>query len=264
MARYFIELAYKGTNFHGWQIQPNGISIQEILEKTLSQIFSTEIKVIGAGRTDSGVHAAYMVAHFDTPQPIRNCDYLTLGLNKMLPQDIVIIAITEVAENAHSRFFATSRIYEYHIAFEKNPFLFDYVYTKRHHQELDIDAMNEAAKILFSYSDFTSFCKIPSDNKTNICTIKQSFWEMRGDKLVYVIEANRFIRNMVRAIVGTLLDVGRKKISIQEFIMIIESKDRAKASTSAPAKGLFLIDVQYPEDVFIPSPRKNYLFPLNI
>ena len=262
MARYFIELAYKGTNYHGWQIQTNGITIQEKLEKVLSMLLVTDIRVTGAGRTDAGVHASYMVAHFDILEPIKNCMTLTNSLNRVLPKDIVIIAITQVAYYVHSRFSAISRKYEYHISFEKNPFLYDFVHFERN--ELDINAMNEAAKILFLYSDFTSFSKLHSETKTNICNIKQSFWEMRDERLVYVIESNRFLRNMVRALVGTFLDVGKNKIEIQEFIMIIESQDRSKASTTAPAQGLYLTDIQYPEDLFVSFHDKSYFSPLKI
>ena len=247
MPRYFTELSYNGTNYCGWQNQKNGISIQETIEKALNTILSDKISITGAGRTDSGVHAKYMVAHFDTVIPIQNCSKLSDSLNKILPNDIAIISVYQVDEEAHSRFSAISRKYEYHISFKKNPFLFDFIHVVNYN--LDFESMNEAAKTLLNYLDFTSFSKLHSNNKTNICKIKQSYWEKRDDRWVYIIEADRFLRNMVRAIVGTLLDVGRNKIDIQQFMMIIESKDRSKASTSAPAKGLYLVDIKYRETV---------------
>ena len=231
MARYFMELAYKGTNYHGWQIQPNGISIQEVLEKALSTIFSANIGITGAGRTDAGVHAAYMVAHFDTEQSVTDCNKLVNRLNRMLPNDISVMSVSEVSADSHSRFSAISRKYEYHITFEKNPFLFEL--THKINYKLDFDLMNEAAATLLSYDDFTSFSKLHSDVKNNLCSVTQSFWEKRDNRWVYTIEANRFLRNMVRAIVGTLFDVGRKKITITRFVEIIEAKDRSLAGTSA-------------------------------
>ena len=262
MARYFMELAYKGTNYHGWQIQPNGISIQEALEKALGTIFSTNIDITGAGRTDAGVHAAYMVAHFDTEQPILDCNKLTNRLNRILPNDIAVMSVSEVAADSHSRFSAISRKYEYHITFEKNPFLFGLAHKVNYN--LDFDLMNEAAATLLLYNDFTSFSKLHSDVKNNLCTVTQSFWQERDNKWVYTIEANRFLRNMVRAIVGTLLDVGRTKITTNQFIEIIEAKDRSFAGTSAPPQGLYLVDIKYPEDVFMKvSSKTNNLVTTN-
>jgi tRNA pseudouridine38-40 synthase len=255
MPRYFIELTYKGTNYVGWQMQKNGNSVQGTIEKALNTILSEKVSITGAGRTDSGVHAAYMVAHFDTVCAINDCSKLSDRLNKIIPKDIAIISVSQVKDDTHSRFSAVSRKYEYHISFEKNPFIFDFVHAVNY--KLDFDAMNIAAKTLLNYSDFTSFSKLHSNNKTNICNIKQSFWEIREDRWVYIIEADRFLRNMVRAIVGTLLDVGRNKIDISQFITIIESRNRSKASTSASAKGLYLVDVKYPDNLFTQSVRKN-------
>ena len=249
--RYFIELAYNGTNYHGWQIQPNGVSVQEMIESALSTIFSTKTGITGAGRTDAGVHAAYMVAHFDTEQPVEDCTKLANRLNRILPNDIAIMSVSEVAADSHSRFSAVSRKYEYHITFEKNPFL--HKFATKVNYNLDFDLMNQAAGILLSYNDFTSFSKLHSDVKNNLCTVTQSFWEKRGDRWVYTIEANRFLRNMVRAIVGTLFDVGRRKITVGRFAEIVEVKDRSLAGTSASPQGLYLIDIKYPETVFVSS-----------
>ena len=250
-----MELAYRGTNYHGWQIQPNGISIQEAIEKALGTVFSTNIGITGAGRTDAGVHAAYMVAHFDVEQPVWDCDKLAGRLNRMLPNDIAVMSVSEVAAGSHSRFSAISRKYEYHITFEKNPFLYELASKVNH--KLDIDLMNEAAAILLSYNDFTSFSKLHSDVKNNLCTVTQSFWQKRDNKWIYTVEANRFLRNMVRAIVGTLFDVGRKKITVNRFVEIIEAKNRSLAGTSAPPQGLYLIDIKYPENVFLESRTKR-------
>ena len=253
MIRYFIELAYDGTNYHGWQVQPNGISVQEAIEKALGTVFSTKIGITGAGRTDTGVHAAYMVAHFDMEQPIEDCAKLVGRLNRMLPNDIAIMSVSQVAADSHSRFSAVSRKYEYHITFEKNPFLHGFASKVNHN--LDFDLMNEAAATLLSYNDFTSFSKLHSDVKNNLCTVTQSFWEKRGDRWVFTIEANRFLRNMVRAIVGTLFDVGRKKITVGRFVEIIEAKNRSLAGTSASPQGLYLIDIKYPETVFVSTKK---------
>jgi len=258
MARYFIEMAYKGTNYVGWQCQKSGNTIQQTLENALKIILNQDINITGAGRTDSGVHAKYMVAHFDVPETLTDSSKIIYSLNEILPDDVAIKSVTQVNDDAHSRFSAISRRYEYHICSQKDPFLFDYVTFIKYN--LNIETMNEAAKILLKYNDFTSFGKLHSNNKTNICCIKQSYWEIRDDRTVYVIEANRFLRNMVRSIVGTLLDVGRKKINIQQFITIIESLDRSKVSASAPAQGLYLVDIQYPEEIF--KRQKTTAYPL--
>ena len=257
MARYFVELAYNGTNYNGWQFQPNGKTVQETLEKGLSTILNSEIRVVGAGRTDSGVHAAYMVAHFDVEEQLENCIWLKNRLNKFLPKDIVINSINPVGNNAHSRFSAVARRYEYHLSFDKNPFLYNHAYHVNYIP--DIDAMNDAAKLLLHYCDYTSFCTLPTDVKNFRCTIKHAQWEIRGNRYVFVIEANRFLRRMVRAIVGTLLEVGKKKVDIQRFVMMIEAHDRSKAGPSAPPQGLYLVDVKYPEEIFCPTQKDGYL-----
>ncbi len=246
--RYFIYLAYNGTNYCGWQTQPNGVSVQSTLEKSLSTILRRPIQVTGAGRTDAGVHAKNMVAHFDFEEPITDYNKLLKGLNSLLPNDIAINRIVPVTETAHARFDAISRRYEYHIIQQKSPFhrnLATFI-----HFPLDIYLMNQAAQILFEYTDFTSFSKLHTDVKTNNCTIMHAHWEQTTDELVFTIEANRFLRNMVRAIVGTLLDVGQHKITLEQFHQIIRAKNRCSAGLSVPASGLYFIEAQYPEEIF--------------
>ncbi len=240
--RYFIELAYKGTRFHGWQRQPDAITVQEVLEKALSTKLNHPLSVVGAGRTDTGVHASFFVAHFETDIAF-DIGKTIFGLNHLVGEDIVIFDIYPVEESMHARFDASARTYEYRITPSKNPFLREI--TTYFPKKLDIDAMNEAAKILLQYRDFTSFSKLHTDTKTNNCIITEAFWREENNLLIFKISADRFLRNMVRAIVGTLLEVGLQKIDKQEFIRIIESKNRSKAGTSVPAQGLFLIDIQY-------------------
>lgn len=245
--RYFIYLSYDGARYHGWQIQPNGISVQEVLSKALSTLLREPIEVTGAGRTDAGVNASLMVAHFDCQQTTDN-GQLTYRLNKLLPPDIVIHKIQQVKDDAHARFSATSRTYHYYIITEKSPFE---PYAYRFPQPLDFDKMNEAAKTLFDYIDFTSFSKLHTDVKTNNCRIITARWEQLSPiKWQFTITADRFLRNMVRAIVGTLLDVGRGVLTIEQFREIIEKKDRCSAGTSVPGNALFLADVTYPEEIF--------------
>lgn len=245
--RYFIYLSYDGARYHGWQIQPNDISVQEVLNKALSTLLREPIEVTGAGRTDAGVNASLMVAHFDCQQATDN-GQLTYRLNKLLPPDIVIHKIQQVKDDAHARFSATSRTYHYYIITEKSPFE---PYAYRFPQPLDFDKMNEAAKTLFDYIDFTSFSKLHTDVKTNNCHIITARWEQLSPiKWQFTITADRFLRNMVRAIVGTLLDVGRGVLTIEQFREIIEKKDRCSAGTSVPGNALFLADVTYPEEIF--------------
>lgn len=245
--RYFVTLAYDGTNFHGWQIQPNSNSVQEEMERGLKILLQQEVKIVAAGRTDTGVHAKKMVAHFDCEKKIEDTENFVLRWNSLLPKDISVFSLKQVAEDSHARFSALSRKYEYHISCVKNPFLEKY---SARFGELDFEKMENASKRLFDYTDFTSFCKVHTDVLTRDCTIMQAYWEKRGEVWVFTIEANRFLRNMVRAIVGTLVAVGRGRISEEDFCKIIESKNRGAAGTSAPAKGLFLVDVTYPEEVF--------------
>jgi len=243
--RYFIYISYNGQNYCGWQSQPNGVSVQGMLEGAMSLILRVKTPVTGAGRTDAGVHAARMVAHFEA-------DALPEGfaakLNSVLPKDIAVDKVVPVRTDAHARFDALSRTYHYFITPEKDPFFGNF--SAKVHGVLNIEAMNRAASILFEYEDFTSFSKLHTDVKTNNCRVMRAEFVPREKGWYFVIKADRFLRNMVRAIVGTLLDVGRGKLTIDGFRAIIEAKDRGKAGSSAPAQGLFLVDVDYPESVF--------------
>lgn len=241
--RYLITFSYLGTNYHGWQIQPNGNTVQEELNKALSTLCREEISTTGAGRTDTGVHARMMTAHFDANTPVGDGGQFVYRINKLLPKDIAVFSIKDVDDDFSARFSATERTYRYYITKEKDPFTLDTVAYVNF--DLDIELMNQAASILFEYEDFTSFSKVNTDTKTNICKITHAEWKKDGNLFVFTISANRFLRNMVRAIVGTLIDVGRNKITVADFRSIIESKDRSKASTSAPACGLFLEDIKY-------------------
>ena len=245
--RYFIRLAYNGTNYHGWQIQLNGISVQAKLQDALSKLLGTPTEVMGAGRTDTGVHAQIMVAHFDA-ELIKNPEFFVRKLNGILPNDIVIHNIRPVRPDAHARFDAISRTYEYWLTNGKNPF---YIHAAaRVDSPLDFEAMNRTAALLLEYIDFTSFSKLHTNVKTNDCIVSQAYWEKRGDKWVFTITANRFLRNMVRAIVGTLILVGRGQLNDEGFRAIIEAKDRCLAGSSAFAHGLYLVDIVYPDTIF--------------
>nr|WP_314499022.1 tRNA pseudouridine(38-40) synthase TruA [uncultured Chryseobacterium sp.] len=240
--RYFIEFSYNGKNYYGYQVQPHDISVQEDLEKALSVILREKIKTVGAGRTDTGVHARKMFAHFETGKIIT--DQLVHQLNSFLSADISIKRIFRVKDDFHARFDATFRTYEYYISMEKNPFTQDSAW-QLWRRKIDVSKMNEACKILFEYEDFTSFSKLHTDNKTNICKIYRAEWEQTGTELKFTVSANRFLRNMVRAIVGTMVDVGSGKMQPEEMRRVIEEKNRNSAGTSAPAHGLFLVDVGY-------------------
>ena len=241
--RFFITLSFDGTNYHGWQIQPNSDSVQQRLQEALSTLLRQPIEVVGAGRTDTGVHARMMVAHFDWEELIDG-KQLAYKLNKFLPQDIAVQEVRLVDEEKHARFSATSRTYHYFIHMRKDPFL--QAYSWQVPFKLDFEKMNEAAKVLLEYKDFTSFSKVNTDTKTNLCNVKEAFWEeIAPDRWRFTITANRFLRNMVRAIVGTLVEVGRGRLRLEDVRRIIEAKDRCSAGESVPAKGLFLVDIKY-------------------
>lgn len=241
--RYFITFSYDGTRYHGWQIQPNDDSVQERLEWALSTLLRREVNVTGAGRTDAGVHARVMVAHFDFDEAI-DCQQLCYKLNRLLPFDIAVQEVKQVSDDMHARFSATSRTYHYYIHTKKDPFR--RAYSCEIHYPLDFALMNEAGKILTTYEDFGAFCKSHTDVKTTICHVTEARWVQTSETAWYFrITANRFLRNMVRAVVGTLIDVGRGKLSIEEFRKVIEGKRRTEAGESMPGNALFLEDVRY-------------------
>ena len=250
--RYFIFISYRGTSYHGWQLQPNSVTVQKILENALSLILGEEISTTGAGRTDTGVHASFFCAHFDSCSPLLSSDEgLIFKLNRFLPPDISINSIRKVQSGANARFSAISRTYKYYISRKKDPFAEGtswYLFG-----DIDIDKMNEACKILQKHTDFTSFSKLHSNNKTNICRIYEAIWSASDKELVFTIKADRFLRNMVRSIVGTMVEVGYAKMSLTDFEELIISGDRSRAGQSAPACGLFLSDIEYPEEIFILS-----------
>ena len=240
--RYLIRLSYNGSNYHGWQSQKNSTSVQDAITKALNLLLKSEIKITGAGRTDTGVHAKDYYAHFDFENKLP--DDLVYKINKLLPDDIAIKNIKKVENDFHARFTAISRTYQYQILRNKNPFHKNYAYY--FYGNIDINLMNEAAKILFEYTDFTSFSKVDTQTKTNNCKILVAEWTQEKDMLIFTIKADRFLRNMVRAIVGTLMEVGLHKVNLIEFRNIIESKNRSNAGYSVPANGLFLIEIEYP------------------
>jgi tRNA pseudouridine38-40 synthase len=240
--RYFIELSYHGKRYHGWQIQPDANSIQDEVNKALSTVLQEEIGVVGAGRTDTGVHASQMFAHFDSEKDIDKS--FTYKFNSVLPNDIVIHDLYKVTDDKHARFDAVDRSYEYRIWLGRNVFLLDTT-MQLHHKKLNVDLMNEACEVLLKYKDFEAFSKVQTEVHTFLCDVTKAVWTQDGSALTFHITANRFLRNMVRAIVGTLVEVGLHKITIAEFEKIIESKDRSNAGTSVPAKGLFLTQVTY-------------------
>ncbi len=243
MARYFIHLSYDGTNYHGWQVQPNGSSVQAELQRALSTLLRQPIEIVGAGRTDAGVHARKMVAHFDVEE-LLNLKQTAYRMNRILPRDIAVEKIERVGDDMHARFSATSRTYHYYIHTHKDPFC--RAYSCETHYDLDFDAMNEAARFLLTQDDFASFCKTGADVKTTICHVTHAQWHQTSPTTWYFeITANRFLRNMVRAVVGTLIDVGRHRIDLEDFKQIVENKTRTAAGESMPGHALFLEDVSY-------------------
>ena len=244
MPRYFIELSFKGTRFHGWQIQKNAPSVQEVLNHALEVLLKVKTETTGAGRTDTGVHARYFVAHFDSAkEKLHETPKFLSQLNQILPEDIAILQIVRVPDTAHARFDALSRTYEYHIATHKNPFVNEHAWYLK--KTPDLSLMNSAAEKLLTISDFTSFSKLHSNTKTNLCKVTKALWEEKNGMLVFTITADRFLRNMVRAIVGTLVNVGLGKTTPEEYMAIIESRNRSNAGQSVPAKGLFLVGIEY-------------------
>jgi tRNA pseudouridine38-40 synthase len=246
--RYFIELSYNGKHYHGWQNQPNAITVQEVIEDGLSKLLRTKMSIIGAGRTDAGVHAKQMFAHFDYEEKI-DVDHLKFKLNSFLPKDVAIHKIVKVKEDAHARFDAVSRTYFYDINLEKDVFNFDNSYYLKH--QLDIEKMKEAAQVLFQYKDFQCFSRSNTDVKTYNCKMMKAEWKLEGCNLRFCVQADRFLRNMVRAIVGTMIDIGLEKTTIDDFHKIIQSKDRTKAGASAPGHALYLVKVEYPNEIFL-------------
>ncbi len=252
MARYFITLSYDGAAYCGWQRQPDAPTVQQAVEKALSTLLRCSVEVVGAGRTDTGVNASKYVAHFDVEQPVEDCQQLVYKLNLVLPQDIAVQQVRRVKDDAHARFDAIEREYTYYLSQRKNPF-------RRHsawqyYVPLDFNAMNLAAKVLLEWNDFTTFAKLNSNNKTNICRVVRAEWRRSDDDpdlWIFTIRADRFLRNMIRAIVGTLVDVGRGRYSVEDFKRIVHSCDLSQSSAGAPAQGLFLSDVQYDEGIYL-------------
>lgn len=241
--RHFIKLSYKGTAYHGWQVQKNAGSVQDLVNKALTTILREPVETLGCGRTDTGVHARQLYAHFDTATAF-DTDKLIISLNRLLPRDIAVQDIYRVHDTAHARFDAISRSYAYHISFQKDPFLTDFAWQIR--VMPDYAVMNEACRILMEHADFSCFSKSHTQVKTNICKITRACWTEQSDQLVFEITADRFLRNMVRAIVGTMLQLGKNELSLEQFVAILESKDRSMAGMSVPAEGLYLCNIEYP------------------
>lgn len=241
--RYFITLSYDGTNYHGWQVQPGADSVQARLNDALSKLLGGGVECVGAGRTDAGVHASMMVAHFDTERTV-DCDQLAFRLNRIVPRDIAISKVEAVGDDMHARFSATSRTYHYFVYTRKNPYRRHY--ATQLHFEPDFPAMNDAAEVLLQTDDFTSFSKVNNDQKTNICHVTQARWvQVEDDLWRFEITANRFLRNMVRAVVGTLLEIGRGRMTKDDLRRVIAAKNRCSAGESVPGNALFLVDIQY-------------------
>lgn len=245
--RYFLKIAYDGAPYCGWQVQPNAITVQQKLQETMQLFCNLQGDTIGCGRTDTGVHAATFYLHFDCDSPIENSQEFIYKLNRVLPESIAVYELFEVGNTAHCRFDAISRTYEYHIQQRKNPFIKNAWFNSAN---FDIHLMNEGAQTIQLFEDFTSFSKTNTQVFTNNCTIKRAYWEQKDDLLVFTVEANRFLRNMVRAMVGSMVDLGKNKYDLNHFKNIIESKNRSKAGLSVPAQGLFLTQVKYPENYF--------------
>lgn len=262
MPRYFIRIAYKGTNYHGWQIQPNAITVQEMLNNALSTLLKESVETLGAGRTDTSVHASYFIAHFDSLRNDLSEDWHIIHkLNCILPADITVYSIKRVADTTNARFDAVSRTYNYFLHTSKNPYLNECSFFFK--GVLDAESIRRAIPILFNHTDFTSFSKLHTDVKTNNCKIEAAEWiEYAPNQFVFVIKADRFLRNMVRAIVGTLLEVGKGKITPEMVDDIIAGKCRGLAGTSAAAQGLFLAKIDYPDDIYVEDADFKPIFPI--
>lgn len=246
--RYFLEIAYNGKAYFGWQRQPNQISVQQVMEETLSVLLRTKIQITAAGRTDTGVHAKQLFAHFDF-DGLKDKVGLVFRINSFLPKDISVKNIMEVAKDAHARFDAIQREYEYRIFIGKDPFSQDFAFQL--FKRPNVDLMDQAAQMLLRHKDFQCFSRSKTDVKTYNCKIEKANWKLEGDFLIFTIVADRFLRNMVRAIVGTLLDIGFGKTTMEDFHTILNSKNRREAGASAPAHGLYLKKVVYPENIFL-------------
>lgn len=244
--RFFIEISYNGKNYHGWQTQPHDVSIQQVIEQAFATIFQRKIEIVGAGRTDAGVHARQLFAHFDL-EPTDSNTQLVYKLNALLPPDIAVHNCFRVKDDAHARFDAQLRTYRYYLIWNKNPFLHDFAY--RVPKKPEVEKMSEAAEILLQYTNFQCFSKSKTDVKTYLCKLTKASWEEKDDQLIFTITADRFLRNMVRAIVGTLLEVGFNNLSSDQLHQIIASKNRSQAGKSVPAQGLFLEQITYPESI---------------
>ncbi|TAE83983.1 MAG: tRNA pseudouridine(38-40) synthase TruA [Bacteroidetes bacterium] len=240
--RYLIQLSYKGTHYHGWQRQHNAQSVQGILEEKLSLLIGQPIETLGCGRTDTGVHAKNYYAHFDSEQPV-NKEQLVYKLNQVLPKDIAVFKIMAVSTDFNARFDATWREYEYWITQTPNPFLLEQAWFQ--YGQVNIEQMNKAAQLLIGKHDFKSFSKVHTQVNNFVCEVMFAEWSVVGDKLVFTIRANRFLRNMVRAIVGTLLEVGKSRLTLTDVSTILESKNRCEAGQSVPAHGLYLTKINY-------------------
>lgn len=245
--RYFFEISYKGANYHGWQIQQNAISVQQVIQEQLTQLVNDDIEITGGGRTDAGVHAKQQFFHVDFKKAIHGEDF-KYHLNAILPKDILIRSIRKVKPEAHARFDATKRSYEYVIIPHKDPFKLNeaYIYCR----SIDLEKLNAASEILIGKHNFKSFSKVKTQVKNFICEVYNAYWQQDGDSIVFHIESNRFLRGMVRTIVGTLLMVNESKIEINTIIEILESRDRSKAGRSVPPEGLYLLEINYPNHIF--------------
>jgi tRNA pseudouridine38-40 synthase len=248
MSRYLLAFSYDGGSFHGYQIQPNATTVQSLLQDKLSLLLGFKLEIVGSSRTDTGVHAHQQFAHFDLPVGKKVKENAVFRLNRMLPDSLVVKGIYKVSDDFHARFAALSRTYEYRISPIKNPF--NSAFSYRFGVELDVEAMNQAAALFFKHTDYQCFSKVKTEVTTFECTIMQAFWAYRGDELIFTIQGNRFLRGMVRAVVGTLLELGQGRLTIAQLQEILDSKDRCKAGRAVPAHGLHLVEVEYPASIF--------------